>query len=541
MTSRAEILAEFVQILNDPKSNPADIDKNDQLKTVLELPVRDAKEYSDLLKGVAIVYGDNLWPRIFSTVLRLSNDDLKRAVDKFFVQYYDFVSPFQQGSDDAEDVRLQLHDELYEQLKSSSLSDRRETLLTWINTVFPIYLWGEAQQKSSTQEDASNSEPQDRVDRLKKWIQTVGAQKLIDTEETRKNLDIFRTMSVTNPETYIMWFEALISLSSDLLAKTITYYKFGNRGLPEENAQIISYLLLCFKPAFINEVKHQAFVLLIRQLGDRSYEAGNKLKQLKDFARVNIPQAIFTDQTFNIGASANQSDDEDRPNRSKKRASREEEDTRRNKKGKGQDFAFQEPTAPTSTNDPIQEEPPSFAAEPEEPEEPISQQSIPTPSAQPEVPKKKQTRKPKTATATAKKKEPKEAKKEKKSREKIDRSKIETITGAVDWMQWFEIPLNTSETEPSLGLEAAIKKAKEDQIFKIIRSDQIKSGERFFGRRLILKTEFYKQVPDTLDKEMVLRTASFGVHECTEALPKTEIKNLRTLVWKDNHRFWNIR
>lgn len=62
---------------------------------------------------------------------------------------------------------------------------------------------------------------------------------------------------------------------------------------------------------------------------------------------------------------------------------------------------------------------------------------------------------------------------------------------AEDYLQFWDYELNEQKTEPVMGLRAAIEKANRDNSFKILKASEMKDGDRMFGRRLLLKSEFY--------------------------------------------------
>jgi hypothetical protein len=91
-----------------------------------------------------------------------------------------------------------------------------------------------------------------------------------------------------------------------------------------------------------------------------------------------------------------------------------------------------------------------------------------------------------------------------------------------------------------IGLANAMHKANQDANFRILKASDQKDGERYWGRRLLLKSEFYNTPPSEVKPEHVLKDGAFGVHEVTTGITYVDLEISRCLVWNSGVRFWNI-
>jgi hypothetical protein len=109
-----------------------------------------------------------------------------------------------------------------------------------------------------------------------------------------------------------------------------------------------------------------------------------------------------------------------------------------------------------------------------------------------------------------------------------------------DWIQHWNYPLNSEETEPQMSLATAINKAKTDANYMISNTTRFQDSERVFGRRILLTTEAYNRKPNDILPQDILKYGAWGVHEVTASMGNLDTRHLRELVWEDGMRFWNI-
>jgi hypothetical protein len=397
--------------------------------------------------------------------------------------------------------------------------------------------------------DPSNTNSEERFAGLKSWFLEVKANSMEDTAENRRYMNVVRTLSVTNPETYREWFDALKSLSKDLLNKSAQKWDFTT-GDQTASAEIVRRLLLTFKSEWVNSMHLAQFQGLVNSLSKK--QTKNASVTLKSFANKEVAEEIFK-----TGIQIEVPDADDVPDFSVLPEIMDEESTA-NKKRKPED----EGKAKKKRQEKVAEEPkkqtPKRKAkrqiqdeEPDEPDEVAPKKRVSFQFEEPttEVPKESpaippnweqfmpgndQGKSKKKLTSRRKDASPKVPRAPKKVK------KVLTDVQADDYLQCWNYELNVEQTEPVMGLANAMRKANQDSNFRILKASDQKDGERYWGRRLLLKSEFYNTPPKDVKPEHVLKDGAFGVHEATASLTSVDPRNLRRLVWNSGMRFWNI-
>ena len=425
---------------------------------------------------------------------------------------------------------------------SADKSNGKEVLKNWVENIVPGYLYGSVPNAKDENDvileertDPSNTNSKERLELLKSWISEVGGSLFQDNEENKSYINIVKTHLVNSPESYREWFEALRTLAKDLLTKSTQKWNWPS-GDRNAAAEMVTHLLMPFRQDWVKS-KHQAqFQNLVSSLASKRPKSGiSTWAAVKNFANKEIAEEIFKIGGINVEVPDDEPaptfevlpDMDDEPvivaEKTKKRKPTKEKQAV--KKTKTQE----EPAKPTpkprggrkrNTSEPAEEsevplrskkkvsfgfeEPTPFEPEPPAPEpapRPQARSSEAPPNWKDFMPGSGPAKAPKAKKTTAPKTRFRKPKKVKKQLQDVE---------AEDLLQVWDYPLNEDKTEPGEGLALAVRRAHGDPNFKIIRAAALADGDRFFGRRILLKTEFYQNMPATISDEHIQKKANYG-------------------------------
>lgn len=101
---------------------------------------------------------------------------------------------------------------------------------------------------------------------------------------------------------------------------------------------------------------------------------------------------------------------------------------------------------------------------------------------------------PREGTASYYPKKPNTSGKPRKARKsKKEKKIVPDVPDCTDYLQYIEsIELDERQVHPKIGLTQAIEKSLDERNYKVIHADEAKSGDRCWGRRVILKVKHHK-------------------------------------------------
>jgi hypothetical protein len=562
------------------------------LREKLSREIKTPSDYAELLTAV---YG--VVPDLFRDVLQATfrvTEGSNRLQQAAHVWMHEIMLLFYTKEGLDEELEDHLAKFITDEFEAKS-DGKKEIIDNFFAKVLPGYMLGATPEAMVEEEAVSelNSSRLQRLDLLKDWLLSVGTSSLADTEENHSSLNTLRTFAVENPENYVFWFNTLKSLSKDLLKKTAAYYKFGTPEFDLNSAvEILRKLLIPLNANWVNDLKKQEFTALAHQLHELSQKGtGNAGTTIKNFATKNVSQILAPEKiqietddqevpTFNVFAEGleefmgipppspgpqpskkrRNEDEEPEPKKTKKKIEIEEQkpvtdepmpDPEPRKKTKPRKkkvtfdeqpkvFEFTPPEAPTPGSD--------RGAEADLPNWSEINKKKTKEAAPKKAPKKSPKKSPKADKKEAPKKTPKKVPKEKVPKRpakttpkekpsKKQKTELEELQITDHLQMWPSIELNADKTEPKVGLVEAIKKAKKDTDFEIIKSWDHKLGTRFFGRRLSLRTSSYSKKASEITEKDILSSGQYGVWEVAESYPVIDTRNLRKLSFVDDKRF----